>query len=338
MLSLALTAGAQITKHQKYDWGWSYKLEMPETGLRCEFPEKPVTRTLAYGYMTSASYKDELFVAAKLEITDAYDVACRTEEFTTELNRVYGLPVGNIEWEAVRTENGYLTVSGDSKDGWARFHIDAISTENVLTIFLHSHHDGLSVPGYFFARSYSVTDMPEGKFIYMADAKPKKRAKVLEYSNGRSVVRLENSPIKTEWPDIPKMEVDKHEAAYSLSKGNADYTMRIIELEPQVSYTFFNTYVNCEHLRRSEHATEKLIEDEMDVSSPFDKNGEAYFRKMAYETETGTKHLFYVAAENKIIVQELNVEDGLKVAESRFLNTFEQAVRNEYDTRTFVSK
>ena len=34
MLSLAITAGAQITKKQKYDWGWSYKLEMPETGLK----------------------------------------------------------------------------------------------------------------------------------------------------------------------------------------------------------------------------------------------------------------------------------------------------------------
>ena len=66
LLSLGLNASAQITKHRKYDWGWSYKLEMPETGLKCEFPEKPAVRTLAYGYMTAAQYKDELYIAAKI--------------------------------------------------------------------------------------------------------------------------------------------------------------------------------------------------------------------------------------------------------------------------------
>ena len=81
LLASVVSAHAQITKHRKYDWGWSYKLEMPETGLKCEFPERPVSTTLAYGYMTAASFNDELFLAAKLENMYPYDLQCRTDEF-----------------------------------------------------------------------------------------------------------------------------------------------------------------------------------------------------------------------------------------------------------------
>ncbi len=162
MLSAALSANAQITKNRKYDWGWSYKLEMPETGLKCEFPEKPKAITLAFGYMTAASYKDELYIAAKLEIQNAYDIACRAEEFATELKKVYGLSISDLVWDEIRTENGNLTVSADGEDGWARFHLDAIATEDVLTIFIYSNHEELSVPGHFFATSYSVYDVSEG--------------------------------------------------------------------------------------------------------------------------------------------------------------------------------
>jgi hypothetical protein len=337
MLSLAITAGAQITKNQKYDWGWSYKLEMPETGLKCEFPEKPSVTTLAYGYMTAASYKDELYVAAKLENPNPYDIACRTEEFTAELKRIHNLPITEVVWDEIRTENGNLTISGDADGKWAQFHIDAIASEDVLTVFIYANHDLLTVPGHFFANSYSVYDIPEGDLSYMNEAKTIMKAKVLEYDNGRSLVRLENSPITLEWPAIPTLEVNRHEAAYNLDKNGRHYSTRIIEAGPQVSYAFFNTFINKEHQKLSSNSTVELTSDETDIAFELGTDKEAFFRKMIYNTPSGIKHCFYVGAENKIIVQELDT-DKISTADARFINTFEQSVRNQYDTRTFVSK
>ena len=336
MLSLAITAGAQITKNQKYDWGWSYKLEMPESGLKCEFPEKPSVTTLAYGYMTAATYKDELYLAAKLENPNPYDIKCRTEEFTAEMKKVKGLPISDIHWDEVRTENGNLTVSGDAIGGYANFHIDAVATEDVLTIFLYASHDELSVPGHFFSSSYSAYDIPEGNLQYMAEEKTRKRAKILEYDNGRSLVRLENSPVTVEWPDIPKLEVSRHEAEYQLDKNGAHYSTRIVEVGPTVSYAFFNTFINKEQVKFKASNAE-LIDDETDVVFQVGNPNEAYFRKLTYKTDAGVEQRYYVAAENKIIVQELKAS-ALSTAEKRYLNTFEQSVRNQYDTRVFVSK
>lgn len=336
MLSLAITAGAQITKNQKYDWGWSYKLEMPETGLKCEFPEKPAVTTLAYGYMTASSYKDELYIAAKLENPHPYDIACRTEEFTAELKRVHGLPITDLVWDDIRTENGHLTVSGNANGKWAQFHIDAIATEDVLTIFLYANHDELTVPGHFFAQSYSVFDIPSGNLSYLTEEKQKKRAKVLEYDNGRSLVRLENSPITLEWPAIPVLEVNRHEAAYNLEKNGSHYATRIIETGPQVSYAFFNTFINKEQ-QTLNATTNTLMVDETEVTFDLGMKNEAFFRKLTYKTKTGITQRYYVAAGNKIIVQELSASE-LSKSEKRYLNTFEQSVRNQYDTRMFVNK
>jgi hypothetical protein len=338
MLSLVVSTNAQITKHLKYDWGWSYKLEMPETGLRCEFPEKPIATTLAYGWMAAASHKDELYVVAKMENADPFDISCTTNEFLKELQKVYHLPVSNIEWGPMHTENGHLTISADSKKGYAQFHIDAIATKDILTIFLYSDRNGLSVPGYFFARSYSVYDMPEGEFVYLAKAGMKKRARVMESDKDRSVIKLENSPIRMEWPDVPQLEVSRNEASYSLSKDGSSYATRVIALNPQMSYTYFNTLVNREHLKMSEHSTQELLEDESEVSVQPDQQGEVYFRKMAYRSESGTKHRFYMATNNMVIVQELEVSKELGPAEMRFLNTFEQSVHNQYDNKALVSK
>ncbi len=337
MLSLAVTASAQITKHQKYDWGWSYLLEMPETGLKCEFPEKPRAITLAYGYMTAAAYKDELYVAAKLENPNPYDIACRTEEFTAELKKVYGLTITDLVWDEIRTENGNLTVSGDAQSGWARFHIDAIATEDVLTIFLYSNHNELTVPGHFFASSYSASDAPAGNLMYMAEAKTPKRAKIVEYNQGRSLVRLENSPVTVEWPDIPKLAVSRHEAVYKLDRNGAHYATRIVEVGPSVSYAFFNTFISKEHIKLSANPNVVLISDETEVAYEPGMQKEAFFRKLTYKTETGIKQCYYVGAENKVIVQELETTGEVAGAEARFLNTFDQSVRNQYDTRTFVS-
>lgn len=336
MLSAIVSTNAQITKNIKYDWGWSYKLEMPETGLKCEFPEKPVVTTLAYGWMTSAAYKDELYIAAKLENPYAYDIACRTEEFTSELKKRHGLPISNVTWNEIETENGNLTVSGDASGAYANFHIDAIATEDVLTIFIYANHDELSVPGHFFASSYSVDDIPEGNLQYMAEEKTRKRAKILEYDNGRSLVRLENSPVTVEWPDIPRLEVSRHEAEYNLDKDGTHYSTKVWEVGPTVSYAFFNTHIAKEHQKLSSNGTVELINDETEVSFEPGMKNEAFFRKMTYKTAEGTMQRYYVAAENHIIVQELKT-DEVSTAESRFLNTFEQSVRNEYDTRTFVS-
>ncbi|MFT4981940.1 MAG: hypothetical protein ACI9UR_001799 [Bacteroidia bacterium] len=336
MLSMALTANAQITKNIKYDWGWSYKLEMPETGLKCEFPEKPTSTPLAYGYMTAAAYQDELYVAAKLENPFAYDIVCRTEDFTTELKRVYGFKVENVVWDAIETENGNLTVSGDANGSFAHYHIDAIATADVLTIFIYASNDELSVPGHFFASSYSVNDLPQGNLNYMAEEKTRKRATILEYDNGRSLVRLEDSPVTVEWPDIPRLEISRHQAEYNLDKNGTHYATRIVEVGPTVSYAYFNTYIAKEHLRISKTANVKLTSDETEVSYEPGMQNEAFFRKMTYATDNGTMQVYYVAADNHIFVQELKTNE-ISTAEARFLNTFEQSVKNEYDTRTFVS-
>lgn len=338
LLSLVVSVNAQITKHLKYDWGWSYQLEMPETGLRCEFPEKPVATTLAYGWMAAAAHKDELYVVAKLEHADPFDISCTTADFLQELQKVHHLPVSNIEWGPLHTENGHLTISADSKKGYAQFHIDAIATKDILTIFLYSDRNGLSVPGYFFAGSYSVYDMPQGEFVYLANAGIQKRARVIESDKNRSVIKLEHSPIRMEWPEVPKMEVSRNEANYSLSKNGSNYATRVIALNPQMSYTYFNTLVNREHLKMSEHSNQVLLEDESEVSLQADQQSEVYFRKMAYRSETGTKHCFYIAANNTVIVQELEVSNELGPSENRFLNTFEQSVRNQYDHKALVSK
>ena len=336
MLSLALTANAQITKNIKYDWGWSYKLEMPETGLKCEFPEKPSSTPLAYGYMTAAAYQDELYVAAKLENPDAYDIACKTEEFATELKRVYGFTVDNIVWDQIQTENGNLTVSGNASGNFVSYHIDAIATEDVLTIFMYASRDELSVPGHFFANSYSVNDLPQGNINYMVEEKTRKRAKILEYDEGRSLVRLEDSPVTLEWPDIPRLEISRHEAEYNLNKNGTQYSTRVLEVGPTVSYAYFNTYIAKEHLRIGRTTNAELTNDETEVSYEPGMQNEAFFRKMTYSTDNGTMQVYYVAAENHIFVQELTT-DEISTAEARFLNTFEQSVKNEYDTRTFVS-
>jgi hypothetical protein len=336
LLSLVVSTEAQITKHLKYDWGWSYKLEMPETGLRCEFPEKPVSTTLAYGWMAAAAHKDELYVVAKMENADPFDISCTTDEFLKELQKVYRLPVSYLQWGPMHTENGYLTISADSKLGYAQFHIDAIATKDVITIFLYSDRDGLSVPGYFFARSYSVNDMPQGEFVYEAPVGSKQRANAIGIDNGRSVVKLENSAIRMEWPEMPEMKVNRNEASYHLSKDGSSYATRVIALDPEMSYTYFNTLVNREHLKMSERYTQELIEDETEVSVQADLKREVYFRKMSYRSETGTKHRFYMAANNTVIVQELEVNKALGPEEKRFLNAFEQSVKNKYDTKSLV--
>lgn len=339
LLSLVGSTEAQITKHLKYDWGWSYKLEMPETGLRCEFPEKPVTTTLAYGWMAAAAHKDELYVVAKMENADPFNISCTTDEFLTELQKVYRLPVTDLQWGPMHTENGYLTISADSKRGYAQFHIDAIATNDILTIFLYSDRNGLSVPGYFFARSYSVHDMPEGRLSYQSEERDQKPARVIESGHGRNVIRLENSPICMEWPEVPEMKVSRNEASYSLSKDGSNYETRVIALNPKMmSYAYFNTLVNREHANMSEQEAQQLTVDESEVSVQSDLKSEVYFRKMSYSSPTGTRHCFYMAANNTVIVQELEVSKELGASEKRFLNTFEQSVRNQYDHKALVSK
>lgn len=337
MLSLAVSASAQITKNQKYDWGWSYKLEMPETGLKCEFPEKPSIRTLAYGYMTAAQYKDELYIAAKLENPDVYDIACRTEEFTEELKRVYKLPIENVKWNKVELENGHLSLSADANGNYAQFHIDAIATEDVLTIFMYSHHQELSVPGQFFSDSYSINDIPEGNIAYEHTEKQTKRARVIEKVNGRSLVQLQNSPVTVEWPEIPTLMVDRNEATYSLKKQGSQYATRVIEVGPQVSYAFFNTLINKEHQKLNSVGNVQLMDDNTDVAFTSDHEKEAFFRKMTYATDAGTLQRYYVAAGNRIYVQELTTNE-ITAAALSYLNSFEQSVRNEYDTKPIVMK
>ena len=336
LLSLAISANAQISKNQKYDWGWSYKLEMPESGLKCEFPEKPSITTLAYGYMTAASYKDELYMVAKLENPNPYDITCRTEEFVTEMKRVHGLPIAALHWNQIQTENGHLTVSADAAGKWAQFHVDAIATEDVLTIFIYANHGELTVPGHFFASSYSVYDIPAGNLSYLSQPKPTKRAKVLEYDNGRSLVRLENSAITLEWPAIPTLQTNRHQTAYSLEKNGSHYATRVIETGPEVSYAFFNTFVSKEHQKLSVLAKgAECISYETEVLFDAGMKKETYLRKVSYKTNAGTTHRYYVAAGSKIIVQELSSKQ-LATDEKRYLNTFEQSVRNQYDTRAFA--
>ncbi|MCF8461860.1 MAG: hypothetical protein K9G46_14135 [Flavobacteriales bacterium] len=338
VLSSVVSANAQISKHRKYDWGWSYKLEMPETGMKCEFPEKPTIITLAYGYMTAASFKDELFIAAKLENHSPYDLQCRTEEFTTELRKVYGLHLNNLKWNEIETVNGHLTASADSKWGWAKYHVDAIATEDVLTIFVYAHHGELSVPGHFFASSYSVNDMQPGDLHYATAAKQTKYAKSLEKDHGRSLVKLENTSVTLEWPATPAMEANRHGSTYALNQKGSHYATRVIESGPLMSYSFFNAFIAQEQQKCSATSSLEMIADETEIPVQFDRNKEVYFRKMTFKTGDKTHHRFYVAADNRIIVQELETTTEPTLAETRYLNTFEQSVRNKYDTKTLVLK
>ena len=337
MLSLAITASAQITKHQKYDWGWSYKLEMPETGLQCEFPEKPSVRTLAYGYMTAAQYKDELYIAAKLENPHAYDIACRTQEFTDELKKTYGLPISNVDWNATELENGHLSLSADATGSYAQFHIDAIATDDVLTIFLYAHHAELSVPGQFFADSYSIHEIPEGDIAYLPNEKQIDMANGIRTRNGSSLVQLSNSPVAVEWPETPTLTVDRNEASYQLKNLGSEYAAHVIEVGPQVSYAFFNTFINREHQKLSATENVTLTADETDIAFTTDHEKEAFFRKLSYTTESGTHQRYYVAARNRIYIQELNTSVMTEAA-TRFINSFDHSVRHAYDTPSIVMK
>jgi hypothetical protein len=338
LLAFVVSANAQISKHRKYDWGWSYKLEMPETGMKCEFPEKPTIITLAYGYMTAAAFNDELFVAAKLENHSPYDLQCRTDEFTAELKRVYGLPIQNLKWDKIQSSNGHLTASAESNRGWATFHIDAIATEDVLTIFVYAHHGELSVPGHFFASSYSVNDIPKGDLGYATEAKQVKYAKSLEKDHGRSLVRLDKTSLTLEWPATPTVEANHHETAYTHQQNDAHYATRVIESGSLMSYAFFNAFIAQEQQKCAASSSLEMMADETEIPVQFDRNKEVYFRKMTFKSGDKTYHRFYVAADNRIIVQELETNTEPTLAETRYLNTFEQSVRNKYDTRTLVLK
>ncbi len=319
ILSSVVSANAQISKHRKYDWGWSYKLEMPETGMKCEFPEKPTIITLAYGYMTAASFNDELFVAAKLENHSPYDLQCRTDEFTAELKKVYGLPIQNLKWDKIQTANGHLTASAESKGAWATFHIDAIATEDVLTIFVYAHHGELSVPGHFFAGSYSVNDIAKGDLGYSTEAKQVKYAKSLEKDHGRSLVKLEKTSITLEWPATPSVETNRHETAYTHQQNGAHYATRVIESGLLMSYAFFNAFIAQEQQKCATSASLEMIVDETEIPVQFDGNKEVYFRKMTFKIQGKTHHRFYVAADNQIIVQELETTTEPTLTETRYL-------------------
>ena len=85
------------------------------------------------------------------------------------------------------------------------------------------------------------------------------------------------------------------------------------------------------------NANDINVSDVTEIAFELGMEKEAFFRKMTYNTPSGFKQCFYVGAENKIIVQELDT-DEISKADARFINTFEQSVRNQYDTRTFVSQ
>lgn len=337
MLSLAVSASAQITKNQKYDWGWSYKLEMPETGLKCEFPEKPVVTTLAYGYMTAAAYKDELYIAAKLENPNPADIQNKTLQFARELQKVYGLPIQDVRFGKISAENGNLTVSATAKSGYAQFHIDAFASEDVLTVFLYAHHDKLTVPGHFFASSYSAADMKTGH-LNGSRPQPSTESISMEMENGRSVVRLKNSPVTVEWPEIPMLIAKRHQTEYHLMNEGKHYSVRMLEVGPQVSYAFFNTLITKEQKELLADRQVEILSDETDEAFQIGSDNEAFFRKITYRSPKGTVYRYYVGAQSKIYVQELEASDNATAAETRFINTFEQSVRNEFDTRTIVSK
>ena len=99
----------------------------------------------------------------------------------------------------------------------------------------------------------------------------------------------------------------------------------------------FNAFVAKENQKLNADGSLSLVDDETDVAFELGNPNESYFRKMSYETASGTLQRYYVAAENKIFIQELKSSD-LSQADKRFLTTFENSVRNEYDTRAFVSK
>lgn len=336
LVAFAIGASAQITKNQKYDWGWSYKLEMPETGLKCEFPEKPNLTPLAYGYMAAAAHNDELYVVAKLENPHPYDIICKTEEFAAQLHKTHGLKVSGLTLDEVQTKNGNLTVSGRAQGDYATFFVDAMATKDALTIFLYAYRKNLSVPGHFFASSYSIYDAPAGQLSYLTTPKTTKHAPVLQYTNNGSLVQLANTPIEVAWPGIPELEVRRHQTTYHLEKNDSRYTAHVLALGSEVSYAYFNTFINKQ---QQEVVSEnmRLINDETDVAFLLGSPKEAYFRKLTYTTATKTSQHYYVAADGQIFIQILDTPHKA-APQTQFLNTFERSVRNHYDTRALVTR
>lgn len=326
MLSAVVSANAQITKHRKYDWGWSYKLEMPETGLKCEFPAKPTTTTLAYGYMVAAANADELYMTAKMENPNPYDIQCRTEEFVDEMEQIHGLPVGDLQWNAIRTENGNLTISANAVGGYADFHVDAIATDDVITIFIYSNHEQLSVPGHFFASSYSAYDTPEGTLTYQADAK-------IQKTSGKSITTIKGTQLTTAWPSAPTVSTDRHQTTYSLQRSGNTYRETIVQLESGVSYMQFITFVNREELRNKQA---HINSDQSETIST--KNDElVMLRKVSSNDGESTFHRTYAVIKDKIVVQEVATSTALTNTDKRFLNSLDESIRTNYGP-VFVSK
>ncbi|MBI1286168.1 MAG: hypothetical protein GC178_01175 [Flavobacteriales bacterium] len=330
MLAAGVSANAQITKNRKYDWGWSYKLEMPETGLRCEFPARPVTTTLAYGYMAAAANNDELYLAVKMENPDPYDIQCRTEEFSAELEKVYGLPLGDLKWDAVQTENGNLTLSGNSTGGYADFHVDAIATEDVITIFLYSDHRELSVPGHFFASSYSVYDTKEGNLCYQADAAGTQPTATKTHTS------IPGTSLITSWPGAPIVTTHRHETDYSLRSGETAYSEKVVKLESDVSYMQFITFVNREEAQRGTAYGTTITSDNTEtIDANLDEP--VLIRKLKSENPQTTFHRTYALVKGRIVIQEVASSGQLSNSDNRFLNSLDESIRNTYGP-VFVSK
>jgi len=336
LLSAVVSANAQITRLHCYDWGWSYQLEMPETGLRCEFPDKPVVRGLENGWMTAASLNDELFVVAHLRMAPTATAQQETEQFMRVLQQKTGLGTDQLTWAPETTENGYLTLTANAEGGYASMHVDAIQTEDIVTVFLYTHHGALTLPGYFFARSYSVKELAPGCETALANTRTCK-PKVVEYDSNRCVVRLDGSKVKTEWPDVPKMEAGRHDAAYTLQRHGSEYAVRTVQVQPDLSYICFNTFVNKEHQRMTKQSGLTLTEDHIEVASETEDGNESFFRKLTYTGNGTIKHCYYVAANGQLLVQELTTKSSPRASETRFLNTFDQSVRNLFDAPVFVA-
>lgn len=330
MLAAGVSANAQITKNRKYDWGWSYKLEMPETGLHCEFPARPITTTLAYGYMAAAANNDELYVAVKMENPNPYDIQCRTEEFSTEIQKIYGLPIGELSWEGVQTENGNLTLSGNSTGGYADFHVDAVATEDVITIFLYSNHEELSVPGHFFASSYSVYDTKEGNLCYQADAGNTKR------TTGKTYTSIPGTSLTTSWSGVPTMTTDRHETEYNLTKNGTIYSEKVVNLESGIGYMQFITFVNREESQKGTALATTVTSDNTETIVD-DLESPVLIRKMKSENECSTFHRSYALIKDRIIIQEIETMNELTDSDNRFLNSLAESIRSTYGP-VFVSK
>lgn len=312
VLVLAATANAQITRHYKYDWGWSYLLEMPETGLSCEFPNRPSIVERDDGWLVASTHWDDFHIAARINAISGTDVIQRmTLAFVDSFCRGTGLSIDTLMWLNEGVINGYRSSGAFLKTDLTDFHIDASLVNGHLTLFMYSHKGAVSIPTYFFSTGYSLYHLKRGPIAKDRSVNVKNTAPVILTQHSHSfTLTLGNSGLSCDWPKIPNIVTGRHSVSFSLDHDGAIYSIRIIKVKAPLSYGLFNSFINREHQVENDLYDRygwkhELLKDESHAPKLKDRNREPFFRTLDHNTKFGSKRSRFIAFNNFIIIQQL---------------------------------